>query len=370
MWIIIKITSIFNFYVIGLNMMPSNREKHRVVVVDTGNLCRSFMIERTAGDRRKDWDVKSAGAVAENGLPAEPNAIEVLEKSRVNSRDHTSKIITAAMIDWATSVVTTSETIRRCLERFFPQALGKTITMEVKDPYGKDLGVFESTLESIRNGLPRIEEFVDRANEVSNARSDGLSTQWVPELYGEQESVESVRVLILCVHNASRSPLYEGVLKNEQQDWIVESAGILAKEGQSADPNSITALAEDKIDISGHRTRMLTPEMLQRATCIIVLENGIWNFLKEAYPQACEKTITMNITDPFGKSLDRFRSMRDAFRKGLPDTIKLIKEKHDANRTVNTIGDRSQNQSGRGKLVGYYEEEGRKKRPPLPARKR
>jgi protein-tyrosine phosphatase len=53
---------------------------------------------------------------------------------------------------------------------------------------------------------------------------------------------------------------------------VVESAGIMALVGRPADPIAVELLAERGIDISGHRARKLTPEMIATADLVLVME--------------------------------------------------------------------------------------------------
>src|SRR6266542_2985353 len=72
-------------------------------------------------------------------------------------------------------------------------------------------------------------------------------------------------VLIVCVGNICRSPMAEGLLRARfvgHRRARIESAGLAALEGRPADPIAVELLAERGIDISAHRARQLTPELL------------------------------------------------------------------------------------------------------------
>ena len=63
------------------------------------------------------------------------------------------------------------------------------------------------------------------------------------------------RVLILCTGNSARSQMAEGLLRNMAGDrFEVESAGTIAS---FVRPQAIAAMAEEGIDISGHRSKSL-----------------------------------------------------------------------------------------------------------------
>lgn len=54
----------------------------------------------------------------------------------------------------------------------------------------------------------------------------------------------------------------------------VESAGIAALVGRPAEPHAIEACARRGVDISAHRARQLTPELLGAADVVLVMEDG------------------------------------------------------------------------------------------------
>ena len=83
-------------------------------------------------------------------------------------------------------------------------------------------------------------------------------------------------LLVVCVGNICRSPMAEAVLRHalrEQEEITVESAGLGALVGHSASEHAVDLLAERGIDISSHRARQLTPEMVGIADLVLVMES-------------------------------------------------------------------------------------------------
>jgi len=85
------------------------------------------------------------------------------------------------------------------------------------------------------------------------------------------------RILVVCVGNICRSPMAEAVLRHalkEPEEIIVESAGLGAMVDWPASEHAEVLMAERGLDISSHRARQLTPELIQKADLILVMETG------------------------------------------------------------------------------------------------
>jgi len=83
-------------------------------------------------------------------------------------------------------------------------------------------------------------------------------------------------ILVVCVGNICRSPMAEALLRHAlrgQEEITVESAGLGAMVGHSASEHAVDLLAERGVDISSHRARQLTPEMVGIADLVLVMES-------------------------------------------------------------------------------------------------
>lgn len=83
------------------------------------------------------------------------------------------------------------------------------------------------------------------------------------------------RILFVCTGNTCRSPLAEGIARRELErrgrgsEVEVGSAGVAAAEGQGASEGSLTVAREEGLDLSGHRSRLLTREMALEADLVL-----------------------------------------------------------------------------------------------------
>lgn len=86
-------------------------------------------------------------------------------------------------------------------------------------------------------------------------------------------------VLFVCTGNTCRSPMAEAIARahveahkpEDGTEIIVASAGVMAGNGMPATPEAMEAARELGGDLSGHRSRGLTPEMVAAADRVFVM---------------------------------------------------------------------------------------------------
>jgi RpiB/LacA/LacB family sugar-phosphate isomerase len=120
--------------------------------------------------------------------------------------------------------------------------------------------------------------------------------------------------------------------------YRVLSAGLGAMEGQPPSPYAVQAVRELGIDISGHRSAMLIPELVQQADYIFGMTHSHIDTVMLLYPQAAEKTFLLrdfdetldifekDISDPIGGSYEVYLNCRDQIEQGLPSLIRFIEQ--------------------------------------------
>ncbi len=155
-------------------------EKYKVLIVCTGNTCRSPMAEgilRHLLDERgiDNIEVSSAGTFAVNGIPAAENGIIVCRDWGIDISKHSSRKLTPGMLETNDLILAMSpdhlKAIRSLLPvddkmyliKNFPEKTNSMNMEAVDDPIGGSLEVYSRTFleldEILRKALPTIIEF-------------------------------------------------------------------------------------------------------------------------------------------------------------------------------------------------------------------
>lgn len=105
----------------------------------------------------------------------------------------------------------------------------------------------------------------------------------------------------------------------------VESAGIAALVGRRAEPCAVDAVARRGVDISGHRARQLTPELLATADVVFVMEDRQRQLLERLSSSARGRVHRIgrnggfDVPDPYRGSREEFERALMLIERGLDD---------------------------------------------------
>ena len=118
-------------------------------------------------------------------------------------------------------------------------------------------------------------------------------------------NTEHPAVLFLCVHNAGRSQMAAGMLRDRAGDRItVLSAG--SEPAEHLNPAVVTAMDEIGIDITDQVPTVLTDDMVRRVDVVVTMGCGD---ACPVYPG--KRYVDWDLQDPAGQSLETVRAIRD-----------------------------------------------------------
>jgi len=125
-----------------------------------------------------------------------------------------------------------------------------------------------------------------------------------------------LKLLFICTGNTCRSPMAEGLAREMFGESIqVSSAGMEAWEGEAASAHALEVLKERKLDLSSHRSRRISAELLAEADWIIPMTLAQEERLRRLFPQFLHKIRCLGdwggrkreVQDPWRGSLDAYR---------------------------------------------------------------
>jgi len=148
-----------------------------------------------------------------------------------------------------------------------------------------------------------------------------------------------MKILFVCSGNTCRSPLAEAIarriLEEMGKDTVtVASAGTNAWEGSPASDAAILIGVERNLDLSTHRSRRLTSEMIAESDLVLVMSREHLAGVRELDPAASayllggyssENSDPTEIADPFGGDLAVYRETADELERELRGVLGRIK---------------------------------------------
>ena len=141
-----------------------NVKSYQILVVCTGNTCRSPMAEAIlrkmlADTGRSRCRVISAGVSAANGYPASVEAVSACAELGIDLSAFRSAALTEQLVSSSDLILVMSNRHRQYIREYFPEAESRTFlvgefseisgTAEVADPVGAPVQVFRKTAEAL-----------------------------------------------------------------------------------------------------------------------------------------------------------------------------------------------------------------------------
>ena len=141
-----------------------------------------------------------------------------------------------------------------------------------------------------------------------------------------------MNILFVCTGNTCRSAMAAAIMdkiaEKRDLDIRIESAGLFAADGERASANAVKALEKYGIDLSYHRSKPVTAELIGQCDLILTMTGAHKQMLEQA---AADKVFTLagyvgaagDISDPYGGDLDRYEETAEE----LYELLELLADK-------------------------------------------
>lgn len=129
-----------------------------VLMICTGNTCRSPLAQVLLKKQHPDWEVLSAGVMAEVGSPAATHSRELARQLGMDLEAHRAQNVTSQLVDWADQIFCMTQAHLQSLIRTFPQAAPKARTLgaDISDPVGQSMAAYQRCAEQLSEALREI----------------------------------------------------------------------------------------------------------------------------------------------------------------------------------------------------------------------
>ena len=149
-------------------------------------------------------------------------------------------------------------------------------------------------------------------------------------------------ILFVCSGNTCRSPMAEAIARHylaekqgvseaelEKKGINVLSAGAFALPGARATPQAVDAVKDLGADLTSHRSRPLTIELIHQADTIYTMSKSHARAVTAMLPSASDKVMTLDpagdIEDPIGGDLSLYQDLAGQLRTLVENRLRELK---------------------------------------------
>ncbi len=150
--------------------------------------------------------------------------------------------------------------------------------------------------------------------------------------------------LFVCTGNTCRSPMAEGIFRKllsekfkcsedelVDRGFMVASAGVAAAPGNPASPEGVEILIDRGVDLRGHESQPVTPQLLSQADEIFTMTRSHRDFLVREFPETASRVKLLardgsDIIDPIGSGLEEYRRCAEQIEADLQRIVADLPE--------------------------------------------
>ncbi|MFW6126248.1 MAG: hypothetical protein ACOC58_04000 [Chloroflexota bacterium] len=146
-----------------------------------------------------------------------------------------------------------------------------------------------------------------------------------------------MRILLICDGNVTRSPMAAEFLKERLGreaglEAEIDTAGLDTTE-EAPSSKAVEVMREVGLDITGHRPRLVSPELVEWADVVLTMTPLQAERLLQAYRGAEDKTHVLGdyvgepqwVEDPGGAPVEAFRETRDQLSRLVDALVQRMK---------------------------------------------